>query len=131
MSGNPYEICVADLRDAEEALDITWGDGHQSVYSLKELRKECPCAGCRSAREEAKRNTDPFRVLASNVRPPSHTVTNIEAVGRYGMRIGWGDGHNTGIYTFEYLRELCPCEVCRAARRADDLPYVHGIYIPQ
>jgi DUF971 family protein len=47
------------------------------------------------------------------------------------MRIHWGDGHQAGIYTFEYLRQLCPCETCRAQRPTDDTPYVHGIYIPK
>ncbi len=42
----------------------------------------------------------------------------IEPVGRYGMRITWSDGHNLGIYTFEYLRKLCPCEECQKIRTA-------------
>lgn len=131
MNSSPYEIQVADLRDAEGALDIIWGDGHESHYILRELRQECPCAACREAREETRRNTDPFRVLASNIRPASYEVAHVEPVGRYGMKITWGDGHSTGIYTFEYLRQLCPCESCRAAHPPDDKPYVHGIYIPQ
>lgn len=131
MSGDPYEIVEAELRDAAGALDITWGDGHQSIYSLRDLRQLCPCAACREARHEATQNTDPFRVLASTIRPASYEITNIEPVGRYGMKITWGDGHSTGIYTFEYLRQFCPCEPCLAARPTNDQPYVHGIYIPQ
>ena len=130
MNGNPYEIAEADLRDAEGILEIVWGDGHQSLFTLRELRQECPCAACREARQEAKRNTDPFRVLSSTARPASYEVAHIEPVGRYGMKITWGDGHSTGIYTFEYLRHLCPCEPCLASRPTDDKPYVHGIFIP-
>jgi DUF971 family protein len=33
-------------------------------------------------------------------------------VGRYAIRFHWSDGHSTGIYTFEHLRELCPCPIC-------------------
>ena len=118
-------IAEADLNDAAQALEIRWEDGHSSAYPLKHLRAECPCAQCRTDREEARGN--PLRVLG---HVPSAEVTNVEAVGRYGIRFTWGDRHDAGIYTFEYLREICPCESCRGARPADAEPFVHGIFIP-
>ncbi len=125
-----HEIAEADLNEAQTALEVRWADGHPSSYPLRQLRSECPCATCRSSKEEAKSN--PFRVLkAGEGTPASYALTDVEPMGRYGLRLTWGDGHATGIYTFPYLREICPCAECKAARTHDDTPYVHGIYIPK
>jgi DUF971 family protein len=85
----------------DRTLTIQWGDGHRSVYSFDLLRKECPCAVCREIRQAAK--DDPFQV-----------VTSAEKVGLYALRFTWSDGHDTGIYSYDYLRATCPCEICRA-----------------
>lgn len=127
MNPEALRIARADINDERQAMEIAWGDGHESEYPLKYLRGECPCASCRTEREEARSN--PFRVLGANARPPSSEIVDIEPVGRYGMKLVWKDGHSAGIYTFEYLREICPCEACRAARKEQG-PFVHGIYIP-
>jgi DUF971 family protein len=126
MSAPEHKIRAADLDETAKALTVTWGDGHASVFPLVYLRSQCPCASCRTEREEAKKN--PFRVIR---QVPSAEVAGIEPVGRYGLRFTWRDGHQAGIYTFEHLRELCPCEACRTARSETGTPYVHGIYIPK
>ena len=97
----------------DRAMTIQWGDGHRSVYSFDLLRKECPCAVCREASHEP--TNDPFKVVTSAVRPGEVAVTGAEQVGRYAVRFEWSDGHNTGIYSYEYLRAICPCEVCQKA----------------
>lgn len=125
---NETRIRAANLNDANATLDVTWGDGHASVYPLKYLRENCPCANCRTEREEARKN--PFRMIPAGQRPAAVGVTHIEGVGNYGLKFVWNDGHSTGIYTLEHLRAFCPCEACKAQRPADDKPYVHGIYIP-
>jgi DUF971 family protein len=38
----------------------------------------------------------------------------ITAVGRYAISIAWSDGHTTGIYSYETLRQICPCESCQS-----------------
>lgn len=126
---NETRIRTADLDNERSVLNVTWGDGHHSEYPLKYLRKSCPCATCRTEREEARKN--PFRMIPAGQRPESLKVTNIEGVGQYGLKFVWNDGHSTGIYTLEHLRELCPCEACAAQRTEDVKPYVHGIYIPR
>lgn len=120
------EIGKADLNDAQQALEVEWRDGHRSAYPLKYLRAECPCANCRTERDEAKAN--PFRVISQT---PSAEMVGVEPVGRYALQFRWKDGHQTGIYTFEHLRELCPCDECTSQRKPDDTPFVHGIYIPK
>jgi DUF971 family protein len=126
MSKN--RIRTAKLDPDRAVLDITWGDGHRSEYPLKYLRTSCPCATCRQEREEARQN--PFRMIPAGPRPESLKVSHIEGVGQYGLKFVWNDGHSTGIYTLEHLRELCPCDACAAQRTEDVKPYVHGIYIP-
>jgi DUF971 family protein len=122
-------IVHADVDQEQGRLLVQWGDGHESRFVLRELRAACPCAACRSARSEAQSQTSPFRVLAQT--PASaYTLSSVEPVGRYGMRILWGDGHGTGIYTFAYLRQLCPCEEC-VALRPEEPPFAHGIRIPR
>lgn len=123
---NPNQIRFADITD--EALEITWGDDHSSSYPLRYLRSHCPCATCRSEREEARKN--PFRVLPAGHRPPSAGIVDVQGVGNYALQFAWNDGHSTGIYPLDYLRGLCPCPECSANRQEEQAPYVHGIYIP-
>src|SRR5947209_4414206 len=95
---------AADLDPERTSLILDWSDGVRAVYPLRFLRAQCPCASCRDVREQ--RSSDPFRVLPSHLLEPNSELAGVEPVGRYGMRLRWGDGHDTGIYTYEYLREL-------------------------
>jgi len=96
-------------------LQIDWDDGHVSLYELKYLRRSCPCASCREARNAQPANPlrilSPGEVIAANI-----DVTQAEVVGRYAISFLWNDGHNTGIYSFDFLRQLCQCEACQATR---------------
>ncbi len=129
MTEDRNTMVSADLADGDQTMVVSWGDGHESRLPLRHLRHECPCASCRIERQEAR--TNPFRVIGPDAKPPSSKMVGLEAVGRYGLKIGWGDGHDAGIYTFEYLREICPCDECKSQRTGENLPYVHGIYIPR
>lgn len=95
----PVEIGRVNQHD----VNITWQDGHVSVYPARELRFACPCAGC------VDEMTGQLRLLPANV-PQNVYPLKIELVGRYAMTIQWSDGHNTGIYSFEKLRKMCPCK---------------------
>lgn len=100
--------------DSERGLRIEWTDGHQSLFPFADLRGLCPCAACR---EEADRHSA-LRVLPSD--PGAATrIVRIEPTGRYAIQITWGDGHNTGIYSWEYLRAHCGCLACRLARKGE------------
>ncbi len=86
-----------------EALLITWADGHQSVFPLRELRKHCPCAGCQGERDILGRTRLP--IVQTTYDGPI-TATGAQLVGNYAIQIDWSDGHSAGIYTFAFLREL-------------------------
>lgn len=86
-------------------LRIRWGDNHVSVYSPLYLRLNCRCAGCVDEMS-GQPLLQPDRV-PGDVYPHA-----IHHVGRYALGFDWSDGHSTGIYTFDLLRTLCPCEAC-------------------
>lgn len=96
-------------KEGEDKLVIDWSDGHRSVHTWTNVRRECPCAGCR---EERQKPPDPFRILKPSELAPLKPV-RIEPVGHYAYKITWSDGHDTGLYTLEHLRELCECEQCK------------------
>ena len=60
-----------------------------------------------------RRRPAPFQMFK-----PTLKMLNVEAVGHYAIRIDWNDGHNTGIYSFDHLRKICPCAECKAAKAA-------------
>jgi DUF971 family protein len=98
-------------RDGPDRLVIQWKDGHRSLYTWKHLRDNCPCAGCR---EERAKPADPFRILNPGELKPLAPVA-LAPIGYYAYKITWSDGHDTGIYTLEHLRELCQCPDCCSA----------------
>ena len=110
LGANPLRP-LAVGKEGEDRLAITWSDGHHSVYTWKHLRAHCPCAGCRG---EFDQPPDPFRILtAAELAPkPPLAPVSMPPVGRYGYKIVWNDGHDTGIYTLENLRALCQCPEC-------------------
>lgn len=97
---------------AEGALDVVWGDGHHSVYSLRWLRANCPCATCREERRAAVMQSASETLTLSSGPLPSTEIAGAELVGHYAVRFDWTDGHATGIYAFSALRHSCPCAEC-------------------
>jgi DUF971 family protein len=92
----PREI----MQEGEAGLRVTWGDGRECLYAAPALRRACPCAQC----------VNEFtgeRVLKPEAVPDGLTIENLELVGRYALTFRWSDGHETGIYSFRYLRQLC------------------------
>ncbi len=92
----------------DEKLEIEWSDGRVSVYGMSYLRSICPCASCKIVREDqsAAAGKKPLlRVLPGNYAEPIRAET-AELVGNYALRIDWSDKHGSGIYSFQYLREM-------------------------
>ena len=99
----------------DEKLTIEWQDGRTCVYSVDLLRTMCPCAQCKMVRE----GTNPHDISPAPKRKPLLTilpgnyvekivVVNAQLVGNYALQIEWSDQHESGIYSFEYLRSICP-----------------------
>jgi DUF971 family protein len=99
-----------------EGVDVTWADAHVSHYDFPYLREHCPCALCNDEREKKARiGTSSGSSAGGAVLPmfkPRVTAKNANAVGNYAIQIQFSDSHATGIYSFEHLREICPCEAC-------------------
>jgi len=115
-SNEPEHIAVSK----SSGVKIDWKDGHHSDYPLAYLRDQCPCAQCTGAhgtpsRAEQKKDANPFQMFKPTLR-----ITDVETVGAYALRIRWSDGHNTGIYSFEHFRSICPCPECRVARASQE-----------
>ena len=91
------------IKVEKENLFIVWNDELASTIKLTYLRDECPCAGCKGE-----------TILFRNYRPPKLTMAHpemykkkaIEMVGEYAIKISWKDEHTTGIYTWDYLKQL-------------------------
>lgn len=93
-------------------LRVGWKDGHASAFPLNALREACPCAVCRGGHEFMGPAHDPDLLELTPTR--TYQVEHIELVGNYALQIRWNDGHDAGIYTWDYLRRICPCAECQA-----------------
>jgi len=89
-------------------LQSLWADGHETRHVAQILRGLCPCASCQDEMTGA-RITFPMHI------PETLEFRKIGLVGQYAVHFDFSDSHGTGIYSFEYLRELCRCDECRAA----------------
>jgi len=85
--------------------DIVWNDGHSGSYPSWYLREQCPCALC------VEEFTGERRIPEGSI-PSTLERNDVQAVGNYALSFKWSDGHDTGIYTFDYLRRICPCSQC-------------------
>lgn len=93
-----------ERRDARH-LAITWSDGQIRRYTYAELRDACPCATCREKRNAPPPSPFELPILTAEEAQPL-AITGMKPVGHYAYSIEFSDGHDTGIFTFELLREL-------------------------
>jgi DUF971 family protein len=105
VKGGEYLTPTAIHADrAGGKLEISWADGHQTVYDTVTLRWLCPCAYCRG---EA--GMPGWLDSKPSLTPEQTRLVDLQLVGQYAVAPVWADGHGTGFYTFERLREACPC----------------------
>ena len=93
----------------ERSIHIVWDDGHESAYPHRFLRQCCQCAHCvdEMTREQ--------RLDPESIPEDVHAVDQMP-IGNYAIQFLWSDTHYTGIYTFVFLREACPCRQCWEGR---------------
>ena len=84
------------LKRAEGILEITWGDKMSRRHQVRQLRCECPCAGCVD-------EMTGVRTLDVEAVPDNIGITHMELVGNYALKLVFSDGHDTGIYTWDRL----------------------------
>jgi len=92
-----------DLQPIGNELAIKWADGSESFITLEALRRACPCAGCKGEMD----------IMGNLYKGPEQTLTakafelvKLVNVGGYAVQPVWADGHNTGIYSFDYLKRV-------------------------
>jgi DUF971 family protein len=112
---DPRAAKPRNVATAPRELAIAWGDGHESYYSLDDLRRRCPCATCRD-RAGRPAPAGGLRVVQAPAVGQA-AIERLEPVGAYALRIVWSDGHDDGIWAFEALRRDCPCAQCLDAAR--------------
>ena len=106
-------------------MDIEWKDGHHSPYSFQFLRDARPCALCNDERVKENREPGEPKPNAPGALPmfkAQPKPVSAEGVGKYAIRFTWNDGHEHGIYSWEFLREFCACAECRARRAGMKAP---------
>jgi len=115
LATDPEHIAISKSK----GIKIDWKDGHRSEYGLTYLRDRCPCAACTGAHGTPPRpeSAPPEADNPLQMYQPALKMLAVEAVGNYAIRINWSDGHNSGIYSYDHFREICPCEDCSPERR--------------
>ena len=85
-------------------LEMDWQDAGQLRIMLSLVRRACPCALCEDLRQEEESGLG--LEMISPEQTPSIELKDAVAVGNYAIQIRWADGHDTGIYTYSYLKQL-------------------------
>ncbi len=90
-------------------INIEWSDGHRSALEISYLRRKCPCVMCKNVEQ---RTPDGGVELPSFQSKPVEIVASAP-VGNYALNFRFNDGHDTGIYSYDHLRKICPCPECQ------------------
>lgn len=95
---------VQIVEESDSEISITWSDESESKYTAAQLRRSCPCAGC--VDEWTGKKT-----LQDTTIPNDLTFKHTSIVGRYALNFHFSDGHDTGIFSFKFLRDLPPASL--------------------
>jgi DUF971 family protein len=87
------------IEESDSELTIEWSDGQSFLYHASQLRRVCPCAGCVN-------EWTGERMLKAESVADDLTINNINIVGRYALNFVFSDEHETGIFSYKYLREI-------------------------
>ena len=87
------------IEESDSEITIAWSDNRETLFKAPDLRRKCPCAGCVN-------EWTGERMLKPETVADELSFSSIAVVGRYALNFNFSDGHETGIYSFKYLREL-------------------------
>jgi len=94
---------VLDIQHIGSELALRWDDGAESFIALEKLRRGCPCAGC-SGEVDILGNV--YKNPDKPLPPAAFDLKRFVPVGGYAIQLFWADGHNSGLYSFDYLRRV-------------------------
>lgn len=97
---HPIQVQLIDPKH----LEIVWSNRQKRRYPIAELRKQCPCATCREQRSQPI-DSNPLQILDFTETQPL-AILGMKPVGNYAYSIEFSDGHDTGIFTLEFLQSL-------------------------
>jgi gamma-butyrobetaine dioxygenase len=106
---------IVDIKDSEQAVDVTWSDGHQSRYLHMWLRDNCTCEACGTSLSGQRR-------LALRDFSLSIKASNVQFDSASNLNITWPDGHESQ-FDPAWLRDWCNCDTCRSQQRAQLTPW--------
>jgi DUF971 family protein len=94
---------VLDLQQIGNELALRWENGEESFIPLEKLRRHCPCAGCHG---EVDILGNVYKNPDQPLPPAAFELKRFVPVGGYAVQLFWADGHNSGLYAFDYLQRL-------------------------
>ena len=92
-----------DIQQIGNELAVKWSDGGESFIPLENLRRACPCAGCKG---ETDIMGNVYKNPEQKLSSIAFQLKRISNVGGYAIQPTWADGHMTGIYSFDYLKRI-------------------------
>ena len=92
-----------DIQNVGDELAIKWEDGSESFIRLERLRRACPCAGCKGEMDVL---GNLYKGPEKPLSLPAFQLRRLNSIGGYAVSPIWGDGHSTGIYSFDYLKKV-------------------------
>ena len=92
-----------DVQPIGDELAIKWDDGSESFIKLEALRRHCPCASCKGERDIL---GNVYKGPDKPLTPQAFQLLRVAHIGGYAVQPVWGDGHSTGLYSFDYLRQI-------------------------
>lgn len=90
---------VQIIEESDSELSIKWSDDAETTYNAVNLRRSCPCAGCVN-------EWTGERMLDDSQVSDDISIDRISVVGRYALNFHFSDGHDTGIFSFAFLRKM-------------------------
>jgi DUF971 family protein len=120
----PFDL---QWEDDNTTVLVAWNDGHQSRYTLRYLRVICPCALCRDSHANSPIRTDTSADLSNpQLEENLDTLTDEQValreaypIGNYALGFSFADGHNDGVYSYRFLRGMCPCSACKSRHQEE------------
>lgn len=99
---NNSKLTISNIATFGDELAIAWEDGVENYLNIEAVRIACPCASCQGEPDATGHVVKPKVTYTSS----SFKLLSIDHVGGYAVQFRWGDGHATGIYSYEYLRAI-------------------------